>query len=168
MEVRPLSSHHSCDPFLSSRVSVFFLRGVKQSSQIFENNRKTLSIQLGFCLTGTITSKIWKPLGLCVVLRPQSKTQQRPTLGWVGQPNQCSGVSGRLGKRVTCASAKTAFLRCHLGVHSLHEAPHEFPAHCGDDIPVTSVPHAPALPPPLGSCSEVKSQKGMREGSRGG
>ena len=147
MDVRPPTFITQLTPF-SPPETVSFLWGVNQSSQIFENNRKTLSIQLGFCLTGTITSKIWKPLGLCVVLRPQSKTQQRPTLGWVGQPNQCSGVSGRLGKRVTCASAKTAFLRCHLGVHSLHEAPQEFPAPCGDDVPVTRVPRAPAPPHP--------------------
>ncbi|KAI4571418.1 hypothetical protein MJG53_013524 [Ovis ammon polii x Ovis aries] len=47
------------------RVSVTF-RQVQylQSSQIFENNRKALGIQLGFCVTGTITTKIWKSLDL--------------------------------------------------------------------------------------------------------
>ena len=90
-----------------------------------------MSIQLGFGLTGTITSKIWKPLGLCVVLRDPRPKQQRPTLGWVGQPNRCSGVSVRLGERVTWAAAETAFLRCHLGVRSLHEAPQEFPRTVG-------------------------------------
>ncbi|XP_061244471.1 carcinoembryonic antigen-related cell adhesion molecule 6-like isoform X3 [Bos javanicus] len=40
--------------------------------------------------------------GICdCAERPQTKTQQRPTLGWVGQPNRCSGVSARLGERVT-------------------------------------------------------------------
>ena len=159
MDVRPPTFITQLTPF-SPPETVSFLWGVNQSSQIFENNRKTLSIQLGFCLTGTITSKIWKPLGLCVVLRPQSKTQQRPTLGWVGQPNQCSGVSGRLGKRVTCASAKTAFLRCHLGVHSLHEAPQEFPAPYGDDVPVTRVPRAPAPPHPQAPALKGKVRRG--------
>ncbi|KAI4558508.1 hypothetical protein MJT46_013150 [Ovis ammon polii x Ovis aries] len=52
------------------RVSVTFSRvQYLQSSQIFENNRKTLGIELGFCVTGTVTTKIWKPLHLCVVLR---------------------------------------------------------------------------------------------------
>ncbi|KAG5200839.1 hypothetical protein JEQ12_005373 [Ovis aries] len=52
------------------RVSVTFRRvQYLQSSQIFENNRKALGIELGFCVTGTVTTKIWKPLHLCVVLR---------------------------------------------------------------------------------------------------
>ena len=80
-----------------------------QSSQIFENNRKTLGIQLGFCVTGTITSKIWKPRDRDCAERPQTKTQQRPTLGWVGQPNRCSGVSARLGERVTWRLLKQHF-----------------------------------------------------------
>ena len=80
-----------------------------QSSQIFENNRKPLGIQLGFCVTGTITTNIWKPLDLCVVLRDPRPHQQRPTLGWVGQPNRCSGVSARLGEGVTWGLLKQHF-----------------------------------------------------------
>ena len=41
--------------------------------------------------------------------RPQTKTQQRPTLGWVGQPNRCSGVSAGLGERVTWRLLKQHF-----------------------------------------------------------
>ena len=37
--------------------------------------------------------------------------------------------------------------------------------HCGDDVPVIIVPDEPPLP---GSCSDGKSQKGMREGCGGG
>ena len=70
-----------------------------QSSQIFENNRKTLGIQLGFCVTGTITAKIWKPLDLYVLLgdlRPKHSRGQH----WVGWGN----LTGALGSQPRWAS----------------------------------------------------------------
>ena len=70
-----------------------------QSSQIFENNRKTLGIQLGFCVTGTITTNIWKPLDVCVVLRdPRPKHSRGQHWGGWGS------LTGVLGSQSGWAS----------------------------------------------------------------
>lgn len=74
-------------------------------------------------------------------------------------PTPHSGVSATLDNHVTSAAVEAAFLRCLLGVQSLHEAPQVIPMHRGDNVPVTRVSDAPP-PHPSGSCSEGESQKG--------
>ena len=80
-----------------------------QSSQVFDN-RKTLGIQLGFWVTGTITTKIWKPLDLCILLRDLRPKYSRGQ-HWGGWGNLTGVLGSQAGRGCDLAAAETAFLR---------------------------------------------------------